>query len=196
MRTTKTLTRLCRCAGWFESSFDAHVIRYISSRCGSFDTGDYTCMHQGTLSDGAYLCAGCSGPLLFAYAPEPFSHGAAHTKAKIPNYGENKNKQSIYLSFFNKTDVNEQWNICRHVFHNSWLCAFLECVHLSPYILHFLFRWQFESVNNKKKKKPQRQKTYLRSCGRWRFRSAWTFVQSDQSSFGAFWIAKDANCLH
>ena len=29
MRSTKTLIRLCRCAGWFESSLGAHVRRYI-----------------------------------------------------------------------------------------------------------------------------------------------------------------------
>ena len=31
MRTTKTLVRLCGCAGWFESSLGAYVRRYVSS---------------------------------------------------------------------------------------------------------------------------------------------------------------------
>ena len=36
MRTTKTLTGLRGCAGWYESSFGAQVTRYIFSRCSVF----------------------------------------------------------------------------------------------------------------------------------------------------------------
>ena len=35
MRTTKTLIRLCGCAGWFESSLGAYVRRYVFWRCGA-----------------------------------------------------------------------------------------------------------------------------------------------------------------
>ena len=36
MRTTKTLTRLCRCAGWFESSLGVHVRWYAFLHCSSY----------------------------------------------------------------------------------------------------------------------------------------------------------------
>ena len=35
MRSTKTQIRLRGCAGWFESSLDTHVRRYVFSLCGS-----------------------------------------------------------------------------------------------------------------------------------------------------------------
>ena len=35
MWPAKTLVRLHACAGWFESSLDSHVRRYVSGRCGS-----------------------------------------------------------------------------------------------------------------------------------------------------------------
>ena len=35
MRTTKTLTRLRGNAGWFESSLDAHIRRYVFPGCGN-----------------------------------------------------------------------------------------------------------------------------------------------------------------
>ena len=34
MRTTKTLVRSHGCVGWFEASLEAHVRRYVYSRCG------------------------------------------------------------------------------------------------------------------------------------------------------------------
>ena len=38
----KTLIRLCRCAGWSESSLSAHVGRYVFSHYGSYSVGYLT----------------------------------------------------------------------------------------------------------------------------------------------------------
>ena len=40
MRALKILIRLCKCAGWFESSLGGHVRRYVFWRCGSYVSGN------------------------------------------------------------------------------------------------------------------------------------------------------------
>ena len=80
MRTTKTLIRLCGCAGLFESSLGAHVERYmyIVSHCGSL----YVCLvyvHQDEtqMNNKIDLQSNFNGLIIFGTTEISSRHGSS-----------------------------------------------------------------------------------------------------------------------